>query len=297
MKLHPKVTAGVLCFNESKYIRKCIKSLLNQTYKNLEIIISDNNSIDGSKNILLDEKSKHPEIKINLFNRNHGVIKNLLKTIELSAGEYFFLLSPGDEINKDFVKECMAVHIKKKVSGVMCSTKLRYGQRKIRLINFADSKEFNNLTAYKQSKFMRTYDTKKIEMKFNFFMLGIFDKSILKNITDSFKKSGLSPDNERIVLYCACMSKKFYHIDKLLYTKFSQRKTPRDKTFLVKVEDIDSVLYNLKSIFSIEKVPFFIKVKFSIIILNIINFKIKNFLVQLIVNIKNKIVKPILLKL
>ena len=56
MTLQPKVTAGVLCLNESKYLRKCIKSLLNQTYKNLEIIISDNNSIDGSKKILLEEK-------------------------------------------------------------------------------------------------------------------------------------------------------------------------------------------------------------------------------------------------
>ena len=122
----------------------------------------------------------------------------------------------------------MKIHLNK-IFRSMCSTKVKYDHKKIRLVNFADSKKFNNLTAYKQSKYIRTYNTKIIEMKFNFFMLGIFDKSILKNITDSFKKSGLSPDDERIILYCACMSKKFYHINKLLYTKFSHRKTPRNK--------------------------------------------------------------------
>ena len=175
----------------------------------------------------------------------------------------------------------------------MCSTKVKYDHKKIRLVNFADSKKFNNLTAYKQSKYIRTYNTKIIEMKFNFFMLGIFDKSILKNITESFKKSGLSPDDERIVLYCACMSRKFYHIDKLLYTKFSNRKTPRNETFLEEIANINSINYNLKSIFSIKNIPLLKKLKFSIIIFDIFYFNVKKklfgYLLFIRQIIKNKI--------
>ena len=42
---------------------------------------------------------------------------------------------------------------------------------------------------YTNNQIIRTYNTKIIEMKFNFLILGIFDKSVLKNITDFFKKS------------------------------------------------------------------------------------------------------------
>ena len=65
----------------------------------------------------------------------------------------------------------MQVHMSKKVSLVMCNTELRNEKKKIKEINFSDVPGFNNLTAYKQSKLIRTYNIKKLEMKFNFFML------------------------------------------------------------------------------------------------------------------------------
>ena len=112
---------------------------------------------------------------------------------------------------------------------------------------------FNNLTAYKQSKLIRTYNIKKLEMKFNFFMLGIHDRKILVNTINSFKKAlGYLQDDERMIIYCTCMSRKLYHLNKFLYIKFSNRKAPRNETFLEEIADIHSINYNLKSIFSIK---------------------------------------------
>ena len=68
---------------------------MSQTYNNIEIVISDNNSSDDSKKIILEEKKKNPKIKVNFFNKNLGVIKNVLKTIEMSTGDYFFTLAPA----------------------------------------------------------------------------------------------------------------------------------------------------------------------------------------------------------
>ena len=45
-------------FNNQKFLKKCINSCLNQTYKNLEIIIFDDNSTDGSKKIIKNIKNK-----------------------------------------------------------------------------------------------------------------------------------------------------------------------------------------------------------------------------------------------
>ena len=46
-----KISIIVPVYNSEKYIEKCLKSLLNQTYKNIEILIVDNNSTDSTANI------------------------------------------------------------------------------------------------------------------------------------------------------------------------------------------------------------------------------------------------------
>ena len=44
-----KISIIVPVYNSEKYIEKCLKSLLNQTYKNIEILIVDNNSLEKNK--------------------------------------------------------------------------------------------------------------------------------------------------------------------------------------------------------------------------------------------------------
>ena len=61
------VTVYITNFNYSEYIEKSIRSVLSQTYKNIEIIIVDDNSTDRSKEIL-KKFIKHPKIKI-IFNK------------------------------------------------------------------------------------------------------------------------------------------------------------------------------------------------------------------------------------
>ena len=66
MKIEKKnVLVSILVnnFNNEKYLDKCINSCLKQTYKNIEIIVFDDKSTDGSKNIL----SKYKKNKINLY--------------------------------------------------------------------------------------------------------------------------------------------------------------------------------------------------------------------------------------
>ena len=58
--IYPKVSVLLPVYNQEKFLNKTITSILKQTYKNFEIVISDDNSNDNSYNILQKFKDKYP---------------------------------------------------------------------------------------------------------------------------------------------------------------------------------------------------------------------------------------------
>ena len=54
----PLVSVIVNCYNGEKYLKECIKSIINQTYKNFEIIFWNNNSTDNSERIISEFSDK-----------------------------------------------------------------------------------------------------------------------------------------------------------------------------------------------------------------------------------------------
>ena len=59
MSNEPKVTIGIPSYNSSKYIRQSLDSIVNQTYNNIEVIISDNSSSDNTVDILKEYEKKY----------------------------------------------------------------------------------------------------------------------------------------------------------------------------------------------------------------------------------------------
>jgi len=59
----PQITVGMPVYNEAKYISETLDSVLSQTYRNFEVIISDNNSKDGTYEILQEYTKKRQKIK------------------------------------------------------------------------------------------------------------------------------------------------------------------------------------------------------------------------------------------
>ena len=73
----PKVTVVVPVFNVEKYLHQCIESLLNQTYRNLEIILVDDGSTDNSGAICDKYRQKDQRIKvIHKCNQGLGFARN-----------------------------------------------------------------------------------------------------------------------------------------------------------------------------------------------------------------------------
>lgn len=111
------VTIYITNFNYSEYIDKSIKSALDQTYKNLEIIIVDDNSTDNSKD-LLNKYIKHPKIKIIFNKKNLGLLKSSNIAIKASNGEYIMRLDADDYLDKKII-EIFVKKIKKKPKVAM----------------------------------------------------------------------------------------------------------------------------------------------------------------------------------
>ena len=96
MKLNNKVKISVIinCFNGEKYLSDCIESILNQKYKNFEIIFWDNNSSDNSKKII--EQYSDQRIKIYSSDVTEKLYKARNKAIEKSQGELIAFLDCDD---------------------------------------------------------------------------------------------------------------------------------------------------------------------------------------------------------
>ena len=90
MNNFPKVSIIMNCLNGEKFLRDSLKSVLNQTYKNWELIFWDNLSIDNSKKIL--KNFKEDRFKYFCSDTFLSLYKARNNAIQKCAGEYIFFL-------------------------------------------------------------------------------------------------------------------------------------------------------------------------------------------------------------
>lgn len=98
------ITVIIPVFNKEKYLQKCLDSVINQTYSNLEIILINDASKDNSLKICKDYASKDGRIKLICNKRNKGVSYTRNKGLEIAKGDYISFIDADDEIEKDTYK-------------------------------------------------------------------------------------------------------------------------------------------------------------------------------------------------
>jgi glycosyltransferase involved in cell wall biosynthesis len=80
------VSVIVACFNQRQYIEQCIDSILSQTYPDIEAIVVDDGSIDGTRDYLKTAAARYRQIKVAFNERNPGAATVRAKGIGLSSG-------------------------------------------------------------------------------------------------------------------------------------------------------------------------------------------------------------------
>ncbi len=99
----PLISIIVPVYNVSNYIRRCLHSVIAQTYANLEIILIDDGSTDGSGKIIDDYSVQDERIKI-IHQSNAGLSSARNKGIEVATGEYLSFVDSDDFVAKDYVE-------------------------------------------------------------------------------------------------------------------------------------------------------------------------------------------------
>lgn len=94
--MHEKIDILLATYNGEKYIREQIDSILNQTYKNIRLIISDDCSKDNTPEILKEYEQKDKRIELHIQEKNLGVVKNIEFLLEQVENKYYMLSDQDD---------------------------------------------------------------------------------------------------------------------------------------------------------------------------------------------------------
>jgi glycosyltransferase involved in cell wall biosynthesis len=105
----PRVSVGLPVYNGANFIRESIQSILQQDFRDLELIITDNASTDNTEVICREIAGKDSRVRYYRNESNIGAAGNYNKVVELARGEYFRWQAHDDECHPAMVRRCVEV--------------------------------------------------------------------------------------------------------------------------------------------------------------------------------------------
>lgn len=113
-------------YNHSRFLKQRIESVLNQTYKNFELIILDDFSTDDSREIIL-QYEKHPNVKAVVFNKTNSGNPFLQwkRGLELAKGDWIWIAESDDYADERFLQKMIACWNERENIGLIyCDSKI-----------------------------------------------------------------------------------------------------------------------------------------------------------------------------
>ncbi|MFZ7133255.1 MAG: glycosyltransferase family 2 protein [Eubacteriales bacterium] len=136
-------------YKVEKYLHRCVDSILNQIYKNLEIILVDDGSPDNCGSICDEYKTKDYRIKV-IHKKNGGLSDARNAGLELVNGDYICFLDSDDWIHEEYISKLYHLLIKTNSDISVCNF-IRTSTENILINNFNEEiYEFSNVEALGQ---------------------------------------------------------------------------------------------------------------------------------------------------
>ena len=119
-----KVSVIVPIYNVEEYIEKCVRSLFEQTLDEIEYILVDDCSPDGSmavvEKVLADYPHRHHQVKIIRHDENKGVSRSRQDGFDASTGEYVIHCDPDDWVDRDIYELMYSKAVAEDADMVVC---------------------------------------------------------------------------------------------------------------------------------------------------------------------------------
>lgn len=127
---NPTVSVIIPTMDRSEMLERCIKSVISSTYKNIEVLVSDDSDSDSSRLVVDKLKSRFHKI-LYIHNTKKNISVAINKAIKKSKGELIFILDDDNEIDKDCIEEMSRSIIRDKNIGIVGPLALYCSHRSI----------------------------------------------------------------------------------------------------------------------------------------------------------------------
>lgn len=234
--INKKVSIIVPVYNSEKTILRCLDSILNQTYKNIEIIIIDDGSTDSSYNLIKSRLNNDNRIKL-IKKENTGVSDSRNNGLGIITGEYVTFVDSDDWIELNLIKKMVEVLEKENVDIICCNYYLNYEDGKQKKIERKE-KRLDKFNALNPSS--------------KYYFTTVWGKIFRKNVIDSLRFSTELYYSEDTLFYIQTLmnASSIYWIKETLYHYYiNQSGTIKNK----KLDKFITDFYARKKIYDLYK--------------------------------------------
>jgi glycosyltransferase involved in cell wall biosynthesis len=192
-KINPFVSIIMNCHNGEKYLKKSLQSVINQTYKNWELIFWDNRSIDKSKEIVKSFKDKR--IKYFKSKKFNSLYESRNQAIKKSKGKYICFLDTDDWwLKKKLINQIDELRKKPEINFIFSNVYLYFQKKKEKKLYFNKKVPKGKITQFLLNNYvigiltvMMNKDIfKKKKFNKNYNIIGDFDFFINLSLKEQF---------------------------------------------------------------------------------------------------------------
>lgn len=240
----PTISIIVPIYNVEKYLDKCIKSILEQTFNDFELILINDGSTDKSGDICEYYKEKDKRIKV-VNKENGGVSSARNAGLDIAEGKYIGFVDPDDWIDVNMYERMYKEIMTNNADIVVCDFVREY-EDKINKKKLKETKYevniFNNIQALKQLY--------KVKYTYVVAWNKLYKRELFNNIR---YKDGFICEDEFIIHHLLYKSVKTIYISEILYHYFQREGSIINSEYNIKRLDKIKALH--------ERVEFFSEIK------------------------------------
>lgn len=252
-----KISIIIPVYNVAHYLPRCMESVINQTYTNLEIILVDDGSIDESGKICDTYAQKDKRIKV-IHKKNGGLSDARNKGLKIATGRYIGFVDSDDYIDKDMYELLYKIIYAYNADIAECRIRDIWDEEDIKKSNKSDTEiieQFDTLSALEELILSRKFKVNVYNKIYKRELLNGIEFPFKKINEDEFWTYKIFAKAEKII---CCDTYKYYHTHrKHSITQSYDYQGNMDK-FYALTERLDFINNNFNTLFNLTQRKFFL---------------------------------------